>query len=547
MIIKRTLSITLSIIMIFGCMGITVVSGAESNGFAGGSGTENDPYQVATPEQLNNVRNYMNMDFIQICDIDMTAATSEGGAFWNNGAGWKPIGGAAKAFTGTYDGNNYRIIGLNIYEYNKSTYNYCAALFGNLGINGCIKNVHMREGCYELNSNLSEAGKSLYIGGICGMTTGSTYDSDEFPTIKNCINENKIKITDNSNVKQTIFIGGIVGKVSNNGTVNCINKGDIYCTGYNAHIRMGGIEGSHSVATKCYRSYNTGDLFCKGYANLSIGGVIGSLFSRGVDGISQCYNLGEITILECDAVIDGTQATNNEDVGGIVGFSQEGKIIDCYNIGNIIDEDNGAFEGRNIGGVVGYISYDVGANVEKCYNIGEIEGGDGIGNFSDSGESESFVKYCYSVEDTPIDINREWVYDSQNLSFTEMKTKESFVRFDFETVWDISSDINGGMPYLRNTPVPEEKGVVVDCITENMTEKNISFNVYNGSNKEQSFIVICAIYDDNKNLISCIIEDVKDLNSYCEKGFKFNFDKDWANYKIMLWENIKNISPLVAM
>jgi len=37
--------------------------------FAGGSGTESDPWQVATAEQLNNVRNYSSQHFIQTADI----------------------------------------------------------------------------------------------------------------------------------------------------------------------------------------------------------------------------------------------------------------------------------------------------------------------------------------------------------------------------------------------------------------------------------------------------------------------------------------------
>ena len=37
-------------------------SGAE---FAGGDGTQSNPYQVATADQLNSVRNYLDKHFIQ--------------------------------------------------------------------------------------------------------------------------------------------------------------------------------------------------------------------------------------------------------------------------------------------------------------------------------------------------------------------------------------------------------------------------------------------------------------------------------------------------
>ena len=38
----------------------------------------------------------------------------------------------------------------------------------------------------------------------------------------------------------------------------------------------------------------------------------------------------------------------------------------------------------------------------------------------------------------------------KNLSNDEMKTKDSFVGFNFDTVWDMSPDKNSGYPYLRN-------------------------------------------------------------------------------------------------
>ena len=36
------------------------------------------------------------------------------------------------------------------------------------------------------------------------------------------------------------------------------------------------------------------------------------------------------------------------------------------------------------------------------------------------------------------------------ISTDELKKKESFVGFDFDTVWDISPAINDGYPYLQN-------------------------------------------------------------------------------------------------
>ncbi|MGI6130227.1 MAG: S-layer homology domain-containing protein, partial [bacterium] len=60
--------------------------------FAGGDGSSGNPYQVTTAEHLNNVRNHINDHFIQTEDIDLKSYLSEGGAGYNDGAGWIPIG-----------------------------------------------------------------------------------------------------------------------------------------------------------------------------------------------------------------------------------------------------------------------------------------------------------------------------------------------------------------------------------------------------------------------------------------------------------------------
>ena len=40
--------------------------------FADGSGTELEPFLVATAEQLNNVREYLDKNFMQIAEIDLS-------------------------------------------------------------------------------------------------------------------------------------------------------------------------------------------------------------------------------------------------------------------------------------------------------------------------------------------------------------------------------------------------------------------------------------------------------------------------------------------
>ena len=82
--------------------------GGSSSPFAGGTGTEANPYQVATAAQLNNVRNHLDEHFVQTANIDLGVSP------WNVGEGWEPIGSEDNPFYGTYNGDGYQISGLKI-------------------------------------------------------------------------------------------------------------------------------------------------------------------------------------------------------------------------------------------------------------------------------------------------------------------------------------------------------------------------------------------------------------------------------------------------
>jgi len=113
--------------------------------FAGGNGSESDPWQIATPEHLNNVRYFIGAGnhFIQIADIDLNVAP------WNMNAGWVPIGlvsgdiysyQQSEAFNGTFDGGGYSISNLFISSWNFPAQN---GLFAFLGLNATVKNVNL--------------------------------------------------------------------------------------------------------------------------------------------------------------------------------------------------------------------------------------------------------------------------------------------------------------------------------------------------------------------------------------------------------------------
>lgn len=168
------------------------------NDFAGGTGTQPDPYQIETAAQLAKVRNYLENSAVYFKltqDIDMTDYLSSGGAGYNAGIGWEPIGyetfqisGSMMVmvkhpFEGHFDGDGHTIRGLRI---NKNSSNQ--GLFGIVGSRGSISNVALTEASIT-------AGIAGYVGVLAGFNDG---------TIQNSFATGSI-------VSQGSSIGGIAG------------------------------------------------------------------------------------------------------------------------------------------------------------------------------------------------------------------------------------------------------------------------------------------------------------------------------------------------
>ncbi len=142
--------------------------------FSGGSGTEANPYLIATKTDLKTLSensSYWQQGyyFKQTADITFTTADfASGGAFYNSGLGWIPIGASYQLlFTGYYDGDGHIIDGLTI----NNTSGY-SGLFG-IAKNAEIKNLGLE------NVNIS--------GRICGSILGCARISEEnYNIIKNC-------------------------------------------------------------------------------------------------------------------------------------------------------------------------------------------------------------------------------------------------------------------------------------------------------------------------------------------------------------------------
>lgn len=256
-------------------------------------------------------------------DIDLT------------GIEWTPIGTESRPYTGTFDGNNKTIRGLEINQ--SGTDN--VGLIGYLGSEGKVQNVVL--------ANISVSGAN-YVGGIAGQTDG---------TVENC--------SVNGTVTGQNQTGGIVGR--NFSTISgCSAEGTV--TG---NINVGGISGL------CVPNYDTGtgSLIgstidgCHSTAAVSgissVGGVVGNLGNNSF--LMACYSTGNVT---------ATITYGYAHVGGVVGINGQGTVTACY---HATGEITSLGEGR-IGGIVGenYIG-----TVAACYWENNLSSGTGSNNGRD--------------------------------------------------------------------------------------------------------------------------------------------------------------------
>lgn len=278
---KKFLAVVLSLFLIISVCPMSLfrltVSAATSNTteFAGGSGTKSDPYLVATPDHLNNVRYYLDSNFKLIDDIEFTEIDfEETGDFYNDGNGWLSIGNNTNKFVGVFDGDGHMIKGILSL---KSSNSY-SGLFGNNA--GTIKNLHV-------SGSITNETWGSYVGGVAAYNSG---------TIFRCSNE--IFITLNT-LYDTVYAGGI--------------------TGYN-----------DGVIKECY---NAADVFASERLDEDryVGGISG--YGTSISVIENCYNSGNVTS-KAGYFAFGTLTYGHAYAGGIKGYGPDAK--NCYNIGTVI-------------------------------------------------------------------------------------------------------------------------------------------------------------------------------------------------------------------
>lgn len=315
-----------------------------------GSKEQNSDYVyiwVSSAEQLAGIQDYaevgtgnkniLSYNFALKNDIDASALTD-----------YTAIGTESKyGYTGTFDGRDNRIIGLNVGANDAGTTAYNAGIFSTIGADGVV-------------TNLRVYGSSFYgkdsAGAIAGINNGTIYN---ITTLGNHI-EVFGSGTGVSYDNQTIGVaGGIAGL--NTGTIRDISASDSVVAGSSGGIETtaGGIVGlnqgkiggedalddeNHVVADSAVTSRDKN-------SSLSLGGIAG-------------INMGNMTLITATGVTHGEYGDGNitsDNVGGVVGINNRGTIVSAYNSGDVTG-------GNRTGGIAG----DNSGRISNAVNAGDI-------------------------------------------------------------------------------------------------------------------------------------------------------------------------------
>lgn len=290
---KRSRSILnslLSLVLVLGLMPLPAYAGEASSGqeeesrsgisalSLSGSGTADDPYQIATAQDLAEFRDAVNAGNGGACAqlVDDIALSGE----------WTPIGTSDTYYTGTFDGANHTISGMSVTSASGES-----GFFADLGEGSVVKNLKV-EGSVSASS---------HAGGIAGFAQGAS--------IENCSFAGSVSSTGSSS-----RVGGIVGSATGSPTsfTGCANKASV--TG----AYVGGILGRSNQSNTFENCYNAGAI--NGTSRSA--GIAGQTGRSGVaETYSNCFNVGEIS-------------TTGENYAGIAAFYNsdvsEASSASCY-------------------------------------------------------------------------------------------------------------------------------------------------------------------------------------------------------------------------
>lgn len=371
MITKRNFLFLRMIAILFAICGVSFHARAQ---FAGGTGQADNPFQIATIEQLCSIGsdpNLLDKHFILVADIDLHPRLPGRRDFepaviapdLNDKRDFQ-----GPVFKGSFNGNGHVIKDLTIRS-GKTGY---IGLFGKIGSAGRVYNLRLED------IDISSSGK--YIGGLVGYNNGQ---------ITNCrVSGDVLGGTEYYCSCLALLAGRNRGRIS-----HCDINGTVSSGRVKRGTRFGLLTGlNDGVISNCC----VGGKIVSEVSASEVGGLVG----ENLCSIADCYSLAKVSldssgkcgglvgtnrgvIYRCYATSDVSCGKYSKNVGGLVGLNS-GSVINCYASGDV----SGYWQ---LGGLAGLN----GGNIINCYAKGNVTGEGHVGGLV--GNGKGIISHAYAT------------------------------------------------------------------------------------------------------------------------------------------------------
>ncbi len=414
--------------------------------FMGGTGTQDDPYLIATAQQLNNMHNSGVLTggtityFRLTKDIDASVITN-----------WTPLNNAGTFDKGIdFDGRGFTVKGLtstgvayasfagvlygNIHDvtFSEATIqatSKCGVVAGFLGtttndyarVGNCTHVTvsgstvtstqaaggfagHARgkgsvTGCKVVNTTVSSAS---HVGGFVGIADISGVDKYEIPAIFTDCEVSGVTVTQTKNAaSSSIYTGGFIGYTYQaHSFINCHVKNTTVEATQAAVGNVGGFIGYTDYAGANFQDCTVDNASSVTAMGDRVGGFVG--WANVPDAYKACsaaatvknsagYTGGFAGCAAGASTYTGCSASGNvsgsSNTGGFAGASENALMMYCrYTDGSVSGGQNVA------GGFVGTVGR---GSILHCYTTGPLSGGSQSGGFAGS-VSAATVEFCYN-------------------------------------------------------------------------------------------------------------------------------------------------------
>ncbi|MBU9713669.1 GLUG motif-containing protein [Evansella tamaricis] len=305
--------------------------------------TPENPILIETPEQLDDIRDELNLHYKLNADIDLEDYIAD--EYPDDG--WEPIGESGARFTGSFvggtdpSGNLYTISGLSIDRPDEDN----VGLFGDAS-GAVFKNI--------LITNATVIGKDNV-----GILVGSVLSDSEISYIEI-----------SGTVEGENNTGGLVGWMRNTDLSSSKSSGSV--VGAEDGDYTGGLVGRSSNNSNITNSFS--DSTVNGHNG--VGGLVGSFGGN-------------------EAVLSNSSAVGNvsghRGVGGLVGFSNYATFVESFASGDVTSTNQYA------GGLLGWGQHTV--TVEKSSATGDVQGGNATGGLVGSIQNENVISESFATGD----------------------------------------------------------------------------------------------------------------------------------------------------